>query len=191
MKKLILAAAIAPGLLLSGCVTTAVVAGATAGGAVIYDQRTVTTQVKDQEHRFTVLRNISRIPELKSNSHISASVFNNVLLLTGETTHDEYRTLAVKAARDATNFKRIYNRIEIAQPAQWSQIGDDAWLTTKIKAAMISEKGLHSSQIKVVTEDHTVYLMGVVSKHQASLATNVTRQIPGVQRVVKLFEYTS
>lgn len=190
MKKLICLTLLAP-CLLSGCMTTAVVAGATAGGAVIYDQRSVTTQVKDQEQRLLVLRNFHSSPELKKNSHLNASVFNGILLLTGETTNAEYRNLAVQIARQTSHFKHIYNRIEIAQPANWAQISDDTWLTTKIKAAMLSEKGLHSSQIKVISENRTVYLMGIVSRHQSDLATDVSRQIPGVQRVVKLFEYTS
>lgn len=190
MKKLICLSILSP-CLLSGCMTTAVVAGATAGGSVIYDQRSVSTQVKDQELRMLVLRNFHRNPELNNNSHLNASVFNGTLLLTGETTHTRYRNLAVRTARQTNPFKHIYNRIEIAQPANWAQIGDDTWLTTKIKAAMLSEKGLHSSQIKVISENRTVYLMGIVSRHQSNLATDVTRQIPGVQRVVKLFEYTS
>lgn len=192
MKKMIAISALGlASYAMSGCVTTAVVCGATAGGAVVYDQRPITTQVTDQKKRLAVVHKLSHTPSIHDNSHISTSVFDDVLLLTGETTKDEYRTMAVQQARNAADFKRIYNRIEIAKPAAWAEIGDDTWLTTKIKAAMISEKGLHSSQIKVVTESRTVYLMGIVSRHQAELATNVTRQIPGVKRVIKLFEYTS
>jgi osmotically-inducible protein OsmY len=43
---------------------------------------------------------------------------------------------------------------------------------------------------KVVTENGIVYLMGLLSRQEADAVTNATRQVGGVQRVVKLFEYT-
>ena len=45
--------------------------------------------------------------------------------------------------------------------------------------------------IKVVTENGVVYLMGSISPQQGDLASQVTRQVDGVQKVVTLFEYTN
>ena len=66
---------------------------------------------------------------------------------------------------------------------------NDSWITTKVKTAMLREKGLKSSHIKVVTEGATVYLRGRVSRDQADLATSVARRVGGVRMVVKIFEY--
>ena len=43
---------------------------------------------------------------------------------------------------------------------------------------------------KVVTENGIVYLMGLMSRQEADAVTDAARQVGGVQRVVKLFEYT-
>lgn len=190
MKRILLPLCIT--LSLSGCMTTALVAtGATAGGSVIYDKRSITTQVNDQKMRFAAQEAIHRLPAIHKNSHIGVSVFDGVLLLVGQTPYDEYRQQALNAATRSSHFKRSYNRITIAQPASIKQMSKDTWITTKVKAAMLSEEGLQSSQIKVVTEDNTVYLMGLVSQQQANMATAVSRQVPGVNKVVKLFEYVS
>jgi len=42
----------------------------------------------------------------------------------------------------------------------------------------------------VVTENGVVYLMGLISETEAERATEITRQTGGVQKVVKLFQYT-
>ncbi len=42
---------------------------------------------------------------------------------------------------------------------------------------MLAEKNLKSNQIKVVTDRRTAYLMGLVERPQANLATNVTRLV--------------
>lgn len=176
---------------LSGCMTAAVVASAGAGGAVVGDSRNFRTQLTDQEKRQVAMSAINKIPGMDAHSNISASVFNNTLLLLGQATSERYRNMAVNAAMKAGPYKHVHNRIEIAQPENLADITEDSWLTTKVKAAMISEKHLHSSRIKVITDDKTVYLLGIVNNDQANLATAVARQIPGVLKVVKLFEYTS
>ena len=54
---------------------------------------------------------------------------------------------------------------------------------------MLTKKDLESGAIRIVTENAVVYLMGDVSHAQADLAVNVARQVPGVQKVVKVFQY--
>ena len=52
-------------------------------------------------------------------------------------------------------------------------------------ASFLSMAGL----IAFLGKDGSVYLMGLVSRAEAEAATNVARQVSGVQRVVKVFEY--
>ena len=40
-----------------------------------------------------------------------------------------------------------------------------------------------------VTENGEVFLMGLLAENQASIIVNVTRNISGVNRVYKMFEY--
>jgi osmotically-inducible protein OsmY len=43
--------------------------------------------------------------------------------------------------------------------------------------------------VKVVTENSTVFLMGMVCQPEADAATELASTTSGVQRVVKVFEY--
>ena len=54
---------------------------------------------------------------------------------------------------------------------------------------MLSEKGLESGSLRVITENSVVYLMGIVTPEQANLAVNVARHVNGVRKVVKVFQY--
>ena len=53
---------------------------------------------------------------------------------------------------------------------------------------MLTENGLPSTQVRVLTEDGVVYLLGVVDKTQAELAVSVASKIKGVKKVVKFFQ---
>ena len=46
-----------------------------------------------------------------------------------------------------------------------------------------------ASRIKVVTENSVVYLMGLVTRAEADAAAEIAREIQGVQKIVKIFEY--
>jgi osmotically-inducible protein OsmY len=54
---------------------------------------------------------------------------------------------------------------------------------------MLATEDLKSGSIKVVTENGVVYLMGIVKRDQADIAVDIARQVSGVQKVVKIFQY--
>ena len=191
MKKcLVLLAMVLP---LCGCmvaVPVALVAGATAGGAVIYDKRGFTTMNEDHNAHAYAQRWLNDDPMIKkTGSHISVAVFNHVALLVGQAQTAEVRSRAYQIVSKVKGIKRIYNEITIGKSTSRMQRTSDAWITTKVRTAMLAKSGLNSTNLKVTTENNVVYLMGVVTRKQATLAAEVARRISGVTKVVKVFEY--
>ncbi len=178
-------------LSLTACLPAAFVAGAAASGAVVTDGRDMKTQLNDKTIAHHVRTALHLNKHLDKDTIISVSTFNRVVLLTGRAPNAELRELASKIAYSVKKVKRVHNEIIIGDNTSFKEAAQDTWLTTKIKSSLLAERGLNSAQIKVVTDNSTAYLMGLVSRDQADLATNVTRHVPGVDKVVKLFEYTS
>jgi hypothetical protein len=52
----------------------------------------------------------------------------------------------------------------------------------------IDPKDLHAQAVKVVTERGVVHLMGRVTQREADRATQIARAVPGVTKVVRVFE---
>ena len=173
-------------LLLSGCITAAVATG-TAVGVIATDKRPMKVIVDDQAIKQQLRSDINADPSLKD-SNIVISSFNNVVLLAGQTSEPKLRQKIQNLAKTHPKVRKVYNEIEILGPTAALSRSGDTWVTTKVKTALLKRSGVRSNQIKVVTENGTVYLMGIVSKEQAELATMATREVPGVQRVVTLFE---
>jgi len=116
--------------------------------------------------------------------------FNGIVLLVGQAPTPALHRRAYRITRSVRHVRRIFNQITLEHPTPPTTRTNDTWITTKVKAALLGKKGLHSTQIKVVTENGTVFLMGLTSMQQAKLAANTTRRVHGVIKVVKLFEYT-
>jgi osmotically-inducible protein OsmY len=188
MKKL-LATSLITLTLVTGCVPVAMVASATAGGAVIYDNRDATTMNADQNAREYAQRWLDSDPVLKGHSKITVSVFNRVALLAGQAQTVEIRNRAYEIVKRVKNIKRIYNEITIAGSVGTMQEISDSWITTKVRSALLSKSALKSNNIKVVTEGGVVFLMGSISRKQATLAVDAARRVKGVKKVIKVFEY--
>ncbi|PIZ04653.1 MAG: phospholipid-binding protein [Gammaproteobacteria bacterium CG_4_10_14_0_8_um_filter_38_16] len=173
---------------LSSCVPAALVLGATAGGAVVYDKRSMKTMVQDRDSAQAASNLINASSDLQQGTHISVATFNHIMLLVGQTTTEEQRTTAYQLASQVKYVSRVYNEITIQKPISMWQRSKDSWITTKVKTEMMATSGLHSTQVKVVTENGVVYLMGMLTPQQSELATNVARRIDGVREVVKVFQ---
>jgi osmotically-inducible protein OsmY len=87
---------------------------------------------------------------------------------------------------------RIHNEIAIAAPSSFMTRASDSLVTAKVKIDVLGItdiKGFNGTRVKVVTDNGTVYLMGLLTHKEAEAVTEKARQVGGVQRVVKLFEY--
>lgn len=189
MKKLLLITLFV--LPLYGCVTTtALMIGATAGGAIIYDKRSLKAMAQDRRISRHANAIIARDSELKGRSHISISVFNQVALLVGQTQTLALKQHASNIIKNIKNLRRTYNGITVAGSTTELQRVSDTWITSKVRTALLKRHGLRSNDIKVVTEAGVVYLMGNVGRDQADLSADAARHVSGVVKVVKVFEYT-
>lgn len=192
MKSLVSLGAILLGLAtltqLTGCVA-AVGAGAAAGAATAYDRRTAGTLLDDQVIEVKLLKAFLQDSELSNRAHVNATSYNNVVLLSGEVPDDALKQRASLVARGVPKVRGIHNELTIAAPSSYLTRSSDTVVTGKVKSSLIANEAVEAGRIKVVTENGTVFLLGLVSPAEGELATEIARRVGGVQRVVKLFEY--
>lgn len=180
---------VVPVLLLQGC-APAVVGGAATGASVAYDRRTAGTVIDDQGIEFKAAYALFNNKEIYDQSHINVTSYNGVVLLTGETPSQALKQKATAEVKKIPKVRRIHNELAIAAPSALPSRSSDAWITSKVKAKMTTDEQTDPFHIKVVTERGIVYLLGFVSHAEADRAVNLVKNTAGVQRVVKIFEYT-
>ncbi len=176
-------------VLLQGCVAVAA-GGAVAGASAAVDRRTTGTLVEDESIELKAVRAIMADKDLNSQSHLNVTSYNTVVLLTGETPTDELRQRAEQIARGVDKVTTVHNEITVAAPSSVMTRSSDTVITSKVKTKLLADKNIEGVNIKVVTENGVVYLMGLASRAEAERATEVARQTGGVQKVVKVFQYT-
>jgi osmotically-inducible protein OsmY len=184
-----LALLLVPVVFLQGC-APAVVGGAATGASVAYDRRTTGTVIDDQGIEFKASYALFNNKEIYDQSHINVTSYNGVVLLTGETPSESLKQKVTAEVKRIPKVRRIHNELAIAAPSALPSRSSDGWITSKIKAKMTTDEQTDPFHVKVVTERGIVYLMGMLSRAEADRAVNLVKNTAGVQRVVKIFEYT-
>ena len=175
--------------ILHGCAAVAVT-GVAAGTSVAVDKRTTGTVIEDQSIEFKAGRAFSADKEIDDQAHLNTTSYNTVVLLSGEAPTEELRKRAVELVRNIEKVTQVHDEITIAAPSSLMSRSSDTVITSKVKTKLLADKNVSGLNIKVVTEKGVVYLMGLSSRSQGDKATEVARTTGGVQKVVKLFQYT-
>ena len=179
-----------PIILLQGC-ATAIITGAATGVSLVHDRRTTGAVIDDQGVEFKAALAIFNNKDIYEQSHINVTSYNGIILITGETLTEQLKQQVYDLVRVIPKVRTIHNELIIAAPSSLPSRSSDAWITSKVKAKITSDRQIDPFYIKVVTEHGIVYLMGIVNQSESDRAVSITSNSAGVQRVVKIFEYSN
>jgi osmotically-inducible protein OsmY len=187
MRKLMILAVMLLLPALGGC-AAAIVGGAAAGAAMATDRRTAGIYTEDENIEWKISLAIRQ--KLGDKVHVNVTSYNRIVLLTGEAPDEQLRQEIEKIARGVQNVRELRNEIAIGTPTSVGTWSQDSYITTKVKYAMLGNPDFSANNIKVVTENGVVYLMGLVTCKEAAAAAEVASTTSDVTKVVKVFEYT-
>lgn len=181
-------AVFASALLLQGCVA-ALLGGGAVATKVGTDPRTMGTQVDDETLEFKVENALEKDAQIKSEGRVSAVSYSGRVLIIGQVPNSGVKETASDLARGVDGVGTIYNELTIGPKISIGQISRDSWITTQVKSKMLVDDRVKSTDVKVITENSVVYLLGSLTQSQAEAAADIASRISGVNKVVKVFKY--
>ena len=184
ISSFILVAAL--GSQLTACVPV-VARGAAAGGLMAADRRSSGAYIEDQEIELKASKAID--DSLKSNVHANITSYNRHVLITGEVSNEANKAKAESLVKPIQNVNSINNQLVIGANSSISARSNDAYITSKVKTNFLTENKFAANHVKVVTENGTVFLLGLVTHKEGDDAAEIARTTLGVKKVVKDFEY--
>lgn len=171
---------------LQGCVPV-VVAGVGAGAMIAHDRRSSGAYFGDQKIESKAAQLIDG--QIDSVRHINVTSFNYHVLISGEVPDEPTRAKAERIVSGIENVRSVDNELIVSPNSSMASRSDDSLITSSVKLRFMNNKDLNSDRVKVVTENGTVYLMGLVKHAEADAAAEIASTTKGVKRVVKIFEY--
>ncbi|MGR9051063.1 MAG: BON domain-containing protein [Gammaproteobacteria bacterium] len=176
----------------SGCSTLATGGAELSGLSLLHDRRSSEALLLDERIELSIASRIRDDIELYPHTHVNVTSYNATVLLTGEAADEAARTRVVDIARTTAGVKKVQNFLDTGPNSSLATRAKDTLLSGKIKSAIAEVKhipGFDATRIKVVSEKGVVYLMGLVHRNEANIATEMARRTQGVGKVVTVFEY--
>lgn len=171
---------------LQGCFPVIAV-GAGAGVLMAQDRRTSGAYVEDEAIEAKAFNRIGT--QFKDTVHVNVTSYNRNVLITGQVPSVDVKAQVERIVANILNINKIYNELVVAGNSSLSSRSNDALISSNVKLRFVGDKRFSANSVKVVTENGTVYLMGIVKHSEANAASAVASGSQGVSRVVEFFEY--
>ena len=153
-------------------------------------RRTPGAIVEDQSIETIVAVNLKADNLAFRETRFNVISHNGIVLLVGQIESNAMKQKATEIISKASSkIKRIHNELEITEKKGILSRSNDTWIATKVRALMLANEEISASKVKVIVENGAVYLMGILTESEGDSAANVARNVAGVTKVIKVFEY--
>ena len=173
---------------LQGCIETAIVASAMTAVSAANDPRSVGSQIDDNNIELKAMVKLMKDDEISELANVNVISYNGHVLAVGQAPTQALINRIDSELKAIDNITKLHNQVKVGPKASVGNKTKDVWITTKVKAELLTDDSIEGNSIKVVTENTEVYLMGLVSPEQANKAALLASKISGVTKVVKVFQ---
>ena len=157
------------------------------GYGVPVTERTLSQRLLDRSIEHTASVNIKALdPNLSAISRISVDSFYSQVLLTGEVPDEQIKSQVVALVRSMPDVRQVYDELTVAPNRGYSSTLQDGYITSKFMAKVLANQSVKSSQVKAVTDNGVVYIMGRMTPTQQSHLVNIANQTVGITELVLL-----
>ena len=147
------------------------------------------TQVDDETLEVKVENALDKDAQIKSEGRVNAVSYSGRVLLIGQVPSENVKETATSLAKGVEGVNDVYNELRVGPKITFGQITKDSWITTQIKSKLFVGDNVKATDVKVITENGEVFLLGNVTQSQGDSAAEIASKVTGVQKVIKVFKY--
>ena len=187
INRKMMSAIVMASIVSTGCTTNYLTNSTEGTYGVPVTERTIPQRLLDRSIEYTAKINIYGLQEdLQANSRISIDSFYSEVLLTGEVPTEALKTQIEQVVSSMPDVRRVYNELKVSVARGYSSTVHDGYITSKLMAKTAANNGVKASQLKAVTNDGVVYVMGRVTPTQQSHLIDIANSTAGVTELVLL-----
>lgn len=176
-------------LILQGCVTAVLVGSAAFATKTTIDPRTIGTQLDDSTLETRITNALAKDQYLKKEARVVNTVYQGKVLLTGQASTTELAERAKQITMGVDGVTDTYNEIRQGQPVSLGRATLDTWITIQICSKLMISNVIKSSNVKVITENGEVFLLGLVNYAEGRATAKIASKVNGVKHVRIAFTY--
>lgn len=171
-------------LALTGCGPAILASTGTVLTRSVMEERTTMDALSDTEIKLS-LNNALLSESAQLFRKVSTDVTEGRVVLKGSVPTREQKVTATRLAWETEGVTSVADELEVAESSGARAYLEDAWISNRLRVALLADSQVSSVNYSVETVDKVVHLTGLARSH-AELAHVIDRaaDIPGVVRVV-------
>ena len=170
-----------------GCTTNYLTNSTQGTYGVPVTERTIPQRLLDRSIEHTAKINAYALEQnLQQNSRMSIDSFYSEVLLSGEVPTEAIKAQVEQVISSMPDVRHVYNELSVGVSRGYSSTVQDNYINSKLLAKAVADSNIKSSQIKTVTNNGIVYVMGRMTPTQQSLVIDVANDTAGVTELVLL-----
>lgn len=122
---------------------------------------------------------------------ITVTAYDGKVLLTGEIETLKAKRIVTETVQKSLDVRSVVNELAVQPTISWTQRISDSKLAPTVRSRMVMEDNVYLSQMKVVVERGIVYIMGIVTPQENTIAMTVAARTSGVVRVISVCDVMS
>jgi osmotically-inducible protein OsmY len=168
---------------LAGCVLP-IVAGTAVGGYTLATQQRSPEQLARDAAYAAAAHKYWADASTDLARDVSATTYNNELLITGIVPNQQMKDAAERLARQVQGVTRIYNEVQVGQPTNFGQDARDNYVSNALRTQLLADPQVRSSNYVVHTLNGIVYIMGYARNGaERDLVLSYARNLSNVAQV--------
>jgi osmotically-inducible protein OsmY len=168
---------------LAGCVLP-IVAGTAVGGYTLATQQRSPEQLARDAAYAAAAHKYWADASTDLARDVSATTYNNELLITGIVPNQQMKDAAERLARQVQGVTRIYNEVQVGQPTNFGQDARDNYVSNALRTQLLADAQVRSSNYTVHTLNGIVYIMGYArNAAERDLVLSYARNLSNVNQV--------
>ena len=169
---------------LAGCVVPLIAGTAVGGYTLVTEQRSPEQIARDAAiaaaaHKYWADASSDLARD------VSATTYDGELLITGIVPNPAMKDAAERLARQIDGIKKIDNEVQIGQPTNFGRDARDDYVSNALRAKLLTDPQVRSSNYTVHTLNGIVYIMGYARNGaERDLVLSYARNLSNVTRVM-------
>ena len=154
------------------------------GVSVAIDPRSLGTQIDDSIMEKNLTTRLT-IQEKKYFLSIKTKVLDGRIFITGKVDKPEEKLKITKIAWETSGVRSVRNDIKIKEQFNLKQSAKDALITSQLRAALIVNKTIKSTNYQIDTYKNNIYIYGIArSRDELKIVVDEANSIENVNNVI-------
>ena len=154
------------------------------GVSVAIDPRSLGTQIDDSIMEKNLITRLT-MEEKKYFLTVKTKVLDGRIFITGKVDNPEEKLKITKIAWETSGVRSVRNDIKIKEKFNFKQSAKDTLITSQLRAALIINKNIKSSNYQIDTYKKNIYIYGIArTKEESEIVVDEARSILDVNKVI-------